>query len=158
MTLPAAFPLSMSQIATELGLSLPLSINHPWVIALAGKTALPVSFSDLLGKSGHCNASGTVRMDAGGGNIFYLVNVVPNVQFFDSQISQIIEQQIGPPIGVTAANTPTAYTGSLIVTNTTLNRSSVLTYVGSGEWAGDSGIGLYGNDGQTYNFTIYPHS
>lgn len=51
MTLPSSFPLSMSQVAAELGKSLPLSLLNPDVVALAGKSGPPVSFSDLLGKS-----------------------------------------------------------------------------------------------------------
>lgn len=51
MTLPASFPLSMSQVATELGTTLPLSLLDPDVVALAGLSGPPVSMSDLLGKS-----------------------------------------------------------------------------------------------------------
>jgi hypothetical protein len=51
MTLPASFPLSMSQVATELGVALPLSLNAPNVLTLAGLGAPPISMSNLLGKS-----------------------------------------------------------------------------------------------------------
>ena len=51
MTLPATFPLTMSQVAAELGTTLPLSLLDPRVVSLAGKSGPPVSMSDLLGKS-----------------------------------------------------------------------------------------------------------
>ena len=50
MTLPAAYPISLSQIAIEYGATLPLSL-----LSVLGKpglpTTAPVSFSDCLGKS-----------------------------------------------------------------------------------------------------------
>lgn len=49
MTLPSSLPLSMSDIATELGTSLPLNLLDADVLDLAEKSA-PISFSDLLGK------------------------------------------------------------------------------------------------------------
>ena len=51
MTLPASFPLSMSQVATELGVALPLSLDAANVRSLAGVATGPISFSNLLGKS-----------------------------------------------------------------------------------------------------------
>ena len=49
MSLPTTPPISMSQVATELGTSLPLSMDNGAVLALAGKTSLPCSMYDLLG-------------------------------------------------------------------------------------------------------------
>jgi hypothetical protein len=55
MTLPSSFPMSMSDVATELARPLGgnsrLNLGEAEVLALAQKTALPVSMSDLLGKS-----------------------------------------------------------------------------------------------------------
>lgn len=51
MTLPTTLPISMSDIATELGISPPFSLGDAACLALAGKTALPVSMSDFLGKT-----------------------------------------------------------------------------------------------------------
>lgn len=90
MTLPASFPLSMSQIATELGKSLPLSILDPWVIALAGKSAAPVSFSNLLGKTG--SFSGNVTFTMGSGTHFGQVgssSPQPITQFFGGSIFSV---------------------------------------------------------------------
>ena len=52
MTLPASGPISMSQVAAELGISATgLSLNDSRVRALAGKPSGAISFADLLGKS-----------------------------------------------------------------------------------------------------------
>lgn len=52
MTLPASGPISMSDIAAELGISAQgLSLGDSRVRALAGKPSGPISFSDLYGKS-----------------------------------------------------------------------------------------------------------
>jgi hypothetical protein len=60
MTLPATGTLSMSQIATELGLSQTgLSLNHSWIRALAQRPSGSVSYSSLRGQSGHF--SGTIN-------------------------------------------------------------------------------------------------
>ena len=51
MTLQTSGAISMSQIAAELGLSLPLSLTDSRVVGLAGKGSPPINFSDLYGKS-----------------------------------------------------------------------------------------------------------
>lgn len=52
MTLPATGPISMSQVATELGISATgLSLNDSRVRALAGKPSGAISMADLRGKS-----------------------------------------------------------------------------------------------------------
>lgn len=147
----------MSAVATELGTSLPLSVNNPWVIALAGKTGLPLSASDLLGKSGNVNTTQTVQQ---AGNFNYFISV-SNLPFFDAQINSIGETNAAAYLAVRSANTPSIYTGKIKVTNTTLGRSLVLSYVGGGVWGGSSGggaggIGISFAAGQTFNFTIYP--
>ena len=57
MTLPSTYPISMSQVLDELKLfnpsrAYPISLLDTDVLHLARKTAGPVSFSDLLGRSG----------------------------------------------------------------------------------------------------------
>lgn len=160
--LPNFFPISMSQVATELGLSLPLSMQHSWVMALADKTAPPVSFSDLLGQSGHVNASGSVQQRT---NSDFFVDLPTTAVFFSrtgGYISQLEESTLGNDLLVSSTSFPVpGYTGKIKVTNTTLGRSLVLSYIGSAQWGGASGggaggIGIFGNAGSTYNFTIYP--
>jgi hypothetical protein len=51
MTLPASGSISLGDVAAELGAGLPLSLGDSRVLALAGKGALPISLSDLYGKS-----------------------------------------------------------------------------------------------------------
>jgi hypothetical protein len=160
MTLPASFPLSMSQIATELGLSLPLSINHPWVLALAAKPTLPVSFSDLLGQSGHVNANGTVQQQSA--FVFYVdFTGTPFFSVSGGYIWRLEEANSAANLSVFSTDLHPTYTGNVIATNTTLGRSLVLSYVGNGQWGGSAGggaggIGIFSNAGATYNFTIYP--
>lgn len=62
MTLPTTKPISMSQVAAELGLSFPLSLTDSRVRALAGKATGTISLTDLLGKT----ASGIVNPINGG--------------------------------------------------------------------------------------------
>jgi hypothetical protein len=159
MTLPSSFPISESQIAAEVGLSLPVSSNNAWLIALAGKAALPYSASDFLGKTGHFSGSKTVQQ-AGQFNYFVDLGGAP---LFDATLNGASETNAAAYLSVTTLTPPTNYTGPIIVTNVTLNRSLVLSYVGSGTWGGSSGggaggIGLQGQTGQTYALTIYPHA
>ncbi|MGN6084922.1 hypothetical protein [Trinickia sp.] len=161
MTLPASFPLSMSQVATELGLSLPLSLNHPWVIALGGVgPTLPLGFSDLLGQSGHVNANGTVQQIS---NVDYRVNLTgtPFFSRFGGYISTLEETTFSTNLLVSNTDLHPTYTGKIKIINTTLGDSLVLSYIGSGQWGGATGggaggIGIFGHAGATYNFTIYP--
>lgn len=56
MTLPTSGSLSLSNVLAELQIAnparaLPISLGDPDVLALAGKSALPISLSDLYGKS-----------------------------------------------------------------------------------------------------------
>lgn len=82
MTLPASFPLTMTQIATELGTTLPLNLLHADVRALAEQPSGDVAYSDLLGKS------------AGGGG-----GGVPTVTYHGTETSGI-----GRDIGTAAAD------------------------------------------------------
>ena len=53
MTLPASGTISIGMVAAELGIGLPLSLGDPRVLALAGKSSLPISLSDLYGRSAY---------------------------------------------------------------------------------------------------------
>lgn len=155
MTLPASFPLSMSQIATELGLSLPLSINHAWVIALADKSSLPVSFSDLLGKSGRWDGVKIAASPPAGSQIQSI-----NTPFFGGTLSTATFVTFGGAnqFEISFSVPPTTYAGNLkIVNNTDGQTSAVLTKTNSTTW--DSVGGLTNTviiAGVSKNYSILP--
>lgn len=67
MTLPTSAPISIGQVAAELGLSSPLSLGDSRVLALAGKSGPPISLTDLYGKSAQAALTGSAM----GSNPFY---------------------------------------------------------------------------------------
>jgi hypothetical protein len=156
MTLPASFPLSMSQIATELGLSLPLSINHPWILQLAQKSGLPLSFSDLLGKSGRFDGNSTGQ-STGGSPPFANFNC----PFFGGILGAY--NTAFPTSGqcqMTASTTPAPnWSGKIFVKNNTTGVSVVMyktTWLGNPVWQVDSNPANLVRLGITDNFTITP--
>lgn len=151
MTLPASFPLSMSQIASELGRTLPLSLLDSWVIALAGKSGAPVSFSDLLGKTARFDGNGTISQIGQ----FQYQAALPNPPFFGGTLAVI--QETTSTVGIIANSPYPNWTGKLSVKDNTTGQSKVLTYGGSGTWTASGSIGIFGSSG-THNFTILPSS
>lgn len=152
MTLPASFPLSMSQVATELGLSLPLWLTHGWVIALAGKATPPVSFSDLLGQTG--TATGNATASSGGGGI-----IAPfSSPWFRGQILQIgatIGGPPGPTVFISFSSAPN-WNGNILLKNNTTGGSIVLPKVNSTGWQVNNNPGNIVRAGFTDNFTVLP--
>jgi len=71
MTLPASGPLTLGQVAAELGIGLPLSLGDTRVRALAGVASGPISLGQLRGKSGATPLSATARDDFGSANTQY---------------------------------------------------------------------------------------
>lgn len=168
MTLPSSFPLSMSQIATELGLSLPLSINHPWVITLAGKSALPVSFSDLLDRSGRYDGSALAQSTGGQFPTIY-ATLYPAMMFggtlstigFNNAPGNVWTLTISFSAPPTPGVFPPHWSGNLKVTNNTTNTSFVLPQTSTYVWSitQTSASNPYANVvrlGQTDSFTILP--
>ncbi|WP_146125774.1 hypothetical protein [Burkholderia ambifaria] len=152
MTLPASFPLSMSQVATELGLSLPLWLSHGWVLALAGKATPPVSFSDLLGQTGA--ATGSATATSGGGGI-----IAPfSSPWFRGQISQLGATTGGAPgltVSISFSSAPN-WNGNILLKNNTTGGSIVLAKQNSTAWQVNSNPGNIVRAGFTDNFTITP--
>lgn len=69
MTLPASGTISLGDVLTEIRIvtparALPISLGDADVIALAGKAGLPVSLSDLYGKSSYIPMTLTGHNDA----------------------------------------------------------------------------------------------
>ncbi|QVN18764.1 hypothetical protein [Burkholderia pyrrocinia] len=152
MTLPASFPLSMSQIAAELGRTLPLSLLDSWVVALAGKSGAPVSFSDLLGQTG--TATGNATGTSGGGGI-----IAPfSSPWFRGQISQLGATTGGAPgltVSISFSSAPN-WNGNILLKNITTNASIVLGKQNSTSWQVNSNPGNIVRAGVTDNFTIMP--
>ncbi|WP_321951867.1 hypothetical protein [Paraburkholderia bannensis] len=152
MTLPSSFPLSMSQVAAELGLSLPLSLSHPWVLALVNKTGLPASFTDLLGRSGSFNGSLTGNA-AGGSNVQISFGGAP---MFGSTLNVCT---LEPSITTTVLsfNSVPQYTGNLKLTNNTTGVSLVLPHASGGVWQNSSSAPAnLLRAGFTDSFTLVP--
>lgn len=152
MTLPASLPLSMSQIATELGLGLPLALTHPWVLNLARKGAAPVSFSDLLGRTGRFDGTVTTGAISHARSIDWTNGSTP---FFDSTLAEVAWNS---PTTVTLFTwtTPTFWTGNILFKNNTTGVSAVLTPT-AGSWNNSAcdANNLIRN-GASDNFTITP--
>lgn len=150
MTLPVAFPLSMSQVATELGISLPLSMSNPWVIALAGKSALPVSFSNLLGKTGRYDGSNAI----GGVNP---ANISLSNPFFGGTLSGMSQSTTNGNMTLSFSVAPN-WSGNILAKNNTTSASAVLSKQNSTTWSvnGASGSILALREGNTDSFTILP--
>lgn len=150
MTLPASFPMSMSQIATEIGLSLPMSLNHAWVVALAGKSGLPVSFSDLLGQSGRYDGNNAV----GGVNP---ASISLNNPFFRGTLSVAAQSTLNGNLTLSFSVAPN-WSGNILMKNNTTGASAVLGKQNSTTWSvnGASGNILALREGGTDNFTILP--
>lgn len=149
MTLPASFPLSMSQIATELGRALPLSILDSWVVALAGKGGAPVSFSDLLGKTGRYDGSNLVS----NGPVY---SISLNNSFFGGTLTSLSQQGSGNlTLGFSLAPN---WSGNIKVINNSSGANAVLAKQNSTTWflAGASGNILVTRAGNTDSFTILP--
>lgn len=148
MTLPSTPPLSASQIVAELGLSFPFSMNHPWVLALAQKSALPLSFSDLLGKTGRFDGNLTMSSP--------IPTCTPPGNFFGGTWGECggdgTNSFVYLGIGV-----GTSWTGNISVRNNTTGVSHIFSPNAKNSWRY---TGAYAADffrpGQTDSFTILP--
>ncbi|MBR8343084.1 hypothetical protein KDX40_04940 [Burkholderia ambifaria] len=153
MTLPASFPISMSQVATELGLSLPLWLGHGWVLSLAGKGALPASFSDLLGQTGTATGNATGSSGGGGG-----ITAPFSSPWFRGQISQLGATTGGAPgltVSILFSSAPN-WNGNILLKNNTTGGLIVLAKQNSTAWQVNSNPGNIVRAGFTDNFTIQP--
>ena len=150
MTLPVSFPLSMSQIATEMGRALPLGLLDPWVLALAAKGGAPLGFGDLLGKTGRYDGNNAVS----GVNpaIISLSN-----PFFSGTISSMSQSTTNGNLALSFSSAPN-WSGNIFAKNNTTGVSAVLGKQNSTTWSanGVSGNILALREGFTDSFTILP--
>lgn len=157
MTLPASLPISMSQIAAELGLSLPLSLNHTWVEALANKAALPVSFSDVIGKTGRFD--GNLYVDITDGST--IAEIDTSIPFFNITITSLYSANSnGGQLGIFANGTPPPSISKVLIKNNTTGASAVLGTPISGQAWTAKGVSNWSSVIRpayiTDNFTILP--
>lgn len=147
MTLPAALPLSMSQVATECDTSLPLSLGNPLVIALAGKSGLPVKMSDLLGKT-ISHFSGALTSGGAGQNL----NInFGNSPFFGGTLS-VLAQSVGSTS--LEFNASPSWSGDIVVKNKTTGITATFTRVDSTLWTG-FGLLIRSPAGFNDTYTVY---
>lgn len=143
MTLPTG-ALSMQQIATELGLSLPLSLQHSWVRALAQVSGASCDFNSLRGKSGRFDGA-----LAGSGNAVQLNNYT----IFSGAMNDIFSQS-----GQTTLvfNTIPTWTGNFRIRNNSTGQAVVVTpTVGQpNQWAFNDGVTSIVRNGVSDSFTI----
>jgi len=87
MTTPSSGPISLSDVAAELGIGMPLSLGDPRVRALAGVPSGPISLGQLRGKSAQApqgpltatteDGYGDGDSSGGGGTAFCAPSVTP---------------------------------------------------------------------------------
>ncbi|MBY4770657.1 hypothetical protein [Burkholderia ambifaria] len=152
MTLPALPPMSMSQIAAELGRTLPLSLLDSWVLALAGKSGAPVSFSDLLGKTGRFDGALTGQ-DTGGVALF--VNFPASTPFFDTTLVTL-EKDTTPQTVLTTSAPSAHWSGNIRAINNTTGVSVVMSKFSATQWVTPSAPANLIRSGHTDSFTILP--
>jgi hypothetical protein len=142
----------MSQIATEVGLSLPVSINHPRLLALANKSGFPISFTDFLGKTGRFDGSLPTQV-AGG-----LFVSFSNAPFLGGQL-QLAQYVVSTGETEIFFNSlPPVWRGNILLRNNTTGVQSVLTFNASapGFWQNLSSPANLMRNGATDNYTVLP--
>lgn len=152
MTLPAAFPLSMSQIANELGLSFPLAFSHSWIVQLAQKPGFPMSFSDLLGKTGRFDGSLFCSSGGGGQTINF-----GNAPWFGGQLQSAGQLVTAPSTSIGFTTTPN-WSGNILLRNNTTGAGVVMPRTNTNVWSVATTVGFLFRSGQTDNFTLLPSS
>jgi hypothetical protein len=147
----------MSQIATELGLSLPLNLQHAWVRALAQVGGAACDFNSLRGKTGRFDGSGLASSTGGG--VFVNLGFAP---WFGGQLVTL-GGTFGGPFGTHTSLTfqgggPPApnWTGNIKVTNNTTSTSVILPKQDAFTWGNNLAPSNLVRSGFTDSFTIIP--
>jgi hypothetical protein len=150
MTLPASFPLSMSQIAAELNRSLPLSLLDQWVQYLAN-SAPPISMSQLLGKTGRFDGN---RIGQTAGGLYIDLSGQP---FFNGTLTTLQVDLSGGGTQLTCGPN-SSWPGNVLVRNNTTGVQLVLNKIFNvpAVWNSSSNPVNLIRNGITDNFTIVP--
>lgn len=131
MALPSSPPITMAQVAAELGVSLPLSLGDSRVRTLAGKPSGNISMLDLLGKS-----SVTAVI-----NVTYRANYIRE-ENYEEYYEDSAACTVSVPGGTITSATWTIISGAVAYTSTSgFNR----TYYGfeySGYWGDPTSLGI----------------
>lgn len=149
MTLPASFPISMSQIANELGLSLPMSINHPWALSLIGKSGFPISLSDFFGRTARFDGSIAATGSSPYGTITF-----SGSPFFNTTLEYALTASNS---GNIIFNSAPSWQGNLRLRNNTTGVSAVFAPLGGSfpnQWGLNSPPANLIRGGFTDNFSL----
>lgn len=143
MTLPAG-NISMSQVATELGLNQNgLSLDHSWVRQLAGAGASPatVSMSGLQSQTAQPTWNGTPSSD---GTVMNM-----SVPYFRGTATSVnAPVNVLNPVTVVFSVAPN-WSGNIVLKNTTTNASILLSKQNSTTWGGN-GVVMRGGIADNY--------
>jgi hypothetical protein len=135
----------MAQVANELNISATgLTLNHPWVRALAQEASGPVSMGNLHGQGGKINGPYATVGPVGNPTILF---GYPNL--FGGLVYELSSLQTGSggtgmSLTMTFAGTtdggptliqPPVYTGNFLVLNQSAGHQYVLSKVAGGVWA-----------------------
>jgi hypothetical protein len=154
MTLPASFPLSMSQIATEIGLPLPLSFNHPWILQLAQVGSLPLALSQLLGKTGRFD--GNLLGHTTGSPLFIEFLTFAGEPFFGGTLSGVQAASGGTGVVTLTFSVAPNWNGNIFIQNNTTVTAVVLGKISSTQWQAAGAGANFIRPAVTDNFTVLP--
>jgi hypothetical protein len=138
MTLPASGPLSLTDVAAELGLSATgLSLGHQWVRQLAGQpygSGTPVSYSGLRGQSAQFTGNVTFTMSSS--NYGFVSSGSFACPFFGASTASINNQGdfSGSTPELVFAQAPN-WVGNIILINNGVGQTT-LTKVNATTWRG----------------------
>lgn len=155
MTLPATGSLSMSQIASELGISAAgISLNHSWVRALAGVLSGAISFANLRGKTGRFD--GALATIGPGLSVQF-----GNAPFFGVSLFELdVTLGSSPQVNLFLNTGTMTWSGAITVVNNTTGVSARLTYSSTSGYIVYQVSGSYPNlirSGATADsFTVIP--
>jgi len=148
MALPASGAISMSQVATEIGVSQTgLSMNHAWIRALANEFSGAVDMNSLHGQVG--TLTGNYAITGGPSGL-----ITVNAGFIHGTLGSVGQNQFGF-MTLSFNGNGISYTGNIKVTNNTSATSGVLSWVNSTTWqATVSTFVMQARIGDTDNFTF----